>query len=480
MHTLARPRSRGGPTPPGAAPPGRRRRTLLLAHELRALGGVAGPLIVSQLGGIAMTTADTIMVGPLGAQALAAAGLGNALYVFALMVCTGTLLGMSPLVSQAYGAGERAECRRVLVQGLWVAALMAGPLSIWLLLGEPLGRALGQTPEVVALAGDYLRALAWGIPPMLLFYALRQYLDAMGITRPAMLVTFLGLAVNILGNLVLIYGVEARVPLLGRIHVPAYGLVGSGWATTTVRWAMLAAMATYVLRRPELTPLRGTPLRPNAAQLRRIVAIGLPVGGQTAAEVGVFAFAAVMMGWLGPLRQAAHQVTINIAATTFMVAMGTSIAGSIRVGHHVGAGNVRGARRATLATYALVTAFMSLTALLFLALPAPLLGLYTRDGEIVRIGTGLLLMAAAFQLFDGAQVAGISVLRGAGDTRVPMVITILSYWAVGAPVAYLLGFHTSLGARGIWLGLVVSLAVAAVLLAWRVRRVVWEQPLRRV
>ena len=476
MHTVAEPRVRGA-IDRAAARPGSRRRALLLLHEARALMRVAGPLVVSQLGGIAMNTTDTIMVGPLGAESLAAAGLGNALYFALLMVSTGVLMGMSPLVSQAFGAGDRRECGRVLVQGMWLAALLAVPMTAVPLFGGPLARALGQPAEVAGLAAGYLFAIAWGILPLMLFMALRQYLDGMGFTRPAMMITFLGVGINVVGNYLLIYGFAARLPLVGAVGVPPLGLVGSGWSTTVVRWAMLAAMLGFVLRRSGVSPFAGVRLAPVAARLRRMVAIGAPIGGQLGAEVGVFAFALVMMGWLGTVPQAAHQVTINIASTTFMVALGTSLAGSIRVGHHVGAGSRRGMQRAVLTTYAVSTGFMTVCALAFLLAPRWLLGLYTGDPRIVEVGLGLLVMAAAFQVFDGAQVAGLCALRGAADTRVPMWITVLAYWVIGAPVAYLLGFHTPLAGQGIWAGLVVSLGVAAVLLAWRTRRVLWDRPL---
>jgi MATE family multidrug resistance protein len=474
MHTLAKPRS-GSPLARGPAPPGHRRRALLFLHELRALSRVAGPIVVSQLGGIAMNTTDTIMVGPLGAEALAGAGLGNAIFMACLMICTGTLLGLSPLVAQAFGAGDRMECRRVLVQGLWLAALLAVPMTMISLFGLPIARALDQPESVARLAGGFLFAIAWGVPPMLLFMAFRQYLDGMGLTRPAMTMTFIGVAVNVAGNILLIYGFRVELPLLGTWTVRPGGLTGSGWSTTIVRWAMLVAMLVYVLRRRDLNPFAGVSLAPVAARLRRIVGLGAPIGGQMAAEVGVFAFAVVMMGWLSPVAQAAHQVTINIASATFMVAMGTSLAGTIRVGQHVGAGSRRGVHRAVLTTYALVTAFMALCGVAFLAVPRWLLGLYTHDPQIIQVGMTLMVMAAAFQVFDGAQVAGLCALRGAADTRVPMWITILAYWGIGAPAAYLLGFHTALGPQGVWLGLVISLVVAALLLAWRVRRVVWRR-----
>ncbi|HET6233214.1 MAG TPA: MATE family efflux transporter [Longimicrobiaceae bacterium] len=443
---------------------GRRRRGLLYLHETRALARLAGPIVVSQLGAVAMTITDTIMVGPLGAPSLAAAGLGSSLQMVVAIVCMGVVMGMTPLVSRAWGAGEPRECRRVLVQGLWIAAALSVPLVAFCWEGERVALALGQQPEVARLAGGFMRALAVGLGPFMLFMALRQYLDGIGRTKPAMVVTFLGIAVNVAGNFALIYGVPGWVRPLG--------VVGSGWSTTIVRWAMLAVLAGYVALRPELTP-RDVSWRPVRATAHRIAAIGLPIGAQNGAEIGIFACAAVMMGWIGPVAQAAHQVTLNIASATFMVALGTSIAGSIRVGQHVGAGSPRGVKRSAVTTYALVLGFMGLCALSFLAVPRWLIGLYTHDPAIVTVGTSLLFMAALFQLFDGAQVAGLSILRGMADTRVPMLITIVGYWLVGFPVAYYLGFARGAGPSGVWAGLVISLAVVAAMLAVRVRRVVW-------
>ena len=454
-----------------AALPGRRRRARLFAHETRTLARVAGPIILSQLGGIAMNTTDTLMVAPLGPGALAAAGLGASVHVTLLMVCTGIIMGMSPLVSQAFGAGERDECRRLLAQGLWLALFASVPVMGVSLFGRAIALRMGQDPAVAAAGGLFLQALAPGAVALALYVAFRAYLDGMGLTRISMTITFFGVVANIFVNQAFIHGVPGIVAPMG--------VVGAAVATSTVRWAMLAVMVTVVLRRADLTPVGRVALRIVPARLRQMAAIGLPIGAQMGAEVGIFSLAAVMMGWLGPVPFAAHQVVINIASATFMVALGVSAAGSIRVGQHVGAANPRGARRAALASYLLSVGFMGLCALLFLAVPEWLIGLFTTDPGIVRYGTGLLFMAALFQVFDGAQVAGLTALRGAADTRVPMVITLLGYWAVGLPVAYLLGFRTPMAHTGIWLGLVVSLAVVAVFLAWRVRRVLWLSPLKR-
>ena len=455
--------------PRAAAVPGRRRRGVLFAHEAGQLLRLAGPIVVSQLAAIGMNLTDTLMVAPLGPEALAGVAVAVSFHIVTIVLCTGTVLGMGPLVSQAFGAGDRAECRRVLVQGLWVAALLALPITAVTAAGRTLAHLLGQAPAVADGAGDYLLALAPGMAPTLFFVAFRQYLEGMGITRVAMVLSFLGLAVNALADWALIYGVPGVVAPMG--------VMGAALATSLVRWCMLAALVFYVARRADLTPFGRESLRPVWARIRRIVSIGVPVGATMAAEVGIFALAAVMMGWLGAVQLAAHQVTMNLASGTFMVGAGASLAGSIRVGHHIGAGSPRALRRAVLATYGLSLGFMALCALLFLAAPEALIGLFTSDPGVVRYGTALLLMAALFQVFDGAQVTGLLVLRGAADTRAPMLLTVVGYWAVGLPVAYLLGFHTPLQHVGIWTGLVASLVVVSILLALRVRRVIWQRPL---
>lgn len=432
-----------------------------LRAEVRALAILALPIIVSQLGMIGMTTADTVMVGRLGAIPLAAAGLGSAIHTFTVVICTGILLGMAPLVSQAFGAGDRARCRSILIQGLWLSLMLSVPLMLTTIFGKPIARATGVESHVANLTGAYLFSLTVGIPPLLMFTALRQYLEGMGRARPSMVITFIGLATNILVNFILIFGVHGVVRPLG--------LVGAGYATSIGRWVMVMATLLYIHFHPDIRPFDRVRFSPDRGLLRRIVSIGLPAGAHFGLEVGLFAFAAVMMGWLGPIPLAAHQVVLNLAATTFMVALGVSIAGSIRVGQHIGAARERAVHHAVEATYLLAVGFMFLCALLFLVIPRVLIGLYTQDPAIVTVAIPLLLCAAAFQIFDGAQVAGTGVLRGAADTRVPMIVALFGYWLCGLPVGYWLGFRAGMGAVGVWIGLSVGLAVVALLLLFRVR-----------
>jgi MATE family multidrug resistance protein len=233
--------------------------------------------------------------------------------------------------------------------------------------------------------------------------------------------------------------------------------------------ALLVVMLAYLGRHPRLTPFRGVSRAPDPRRILTIARIGGPIGGQIGLEVGVFSFAAIMMGWFGAAALAAHQITINLAATTFMVALGTSIAGTIRVGQHAGAGRPERMRLAVGSTYLLAVGMMALFAAAFLLFPDRLVGLYTDDPTVAPIAATLLLVAAAFQVFDGAQVAGMCVLRGVSDTRVPMFIAAVAYWVVGAPIGWLLAFPLGLGPPGIWIGLSLGLALAAAALFVRVR-----------
>jgi MATE family multidrug resistance protein len=423
--------------------------------------------VISHLATIGMTTVDTLMVAPLGAVPLASLAAAVAIHIFLLMVGTGVVLGMTPLVSQAEGAGDRTEARRVLVQGLWLAAVVSVPLVVLSLFGTPLARILGQEEAVAPVAGRYLMALAPGIPPLMLFVAFRQFIEGLGFTKPSMVMLLGGLGLNVLADWALIYG----VPMVG---IPAMGALGSAWATSAVRAALLGAMLAYLARHPRLAPFRGVSRSPDARRIVTIARIGGPIGGQIGLEVGVFSFAALMVGWFGAAALAAHQITINLAATTFMVALGTSIAGTIRVGQHVGAGRPDRARLAVGSTYLLAVGMMALFAAAFLLLPDRLVGLYTSDPVVAPIAAGLLLVAAAFQVFDGAQVAGMCVLRGVSDTRVPMFIAGIAYWVIGAPVGWALAFPLGLGPAGVWIGLSLGLALAAGALLLRVRHSFWR------
>jgi MATE family multidrug resistance protein len=433
-----------------------------LPRELRQLLPLAGPIIASQLGQVGMTTVDTIIVGALGAQALAAIGLGGAIHMVLLVLFSGVVFAMAPLVSQAHGAGDAERTDRLVMQGVWLAVLASLPVILASMAGTGISLALGQDPAVAALSGDYLRALAWGILPQFVFIAFRQYLEGISHVRLPMVITLAGLVLNAVLCYLLVYGVAG--------WIPALGAVGSGWATSIVRWMMCLTAFGCLLGRAR-QPFRPEYRRPDRHTIGTMVRLGMPIGIQTALEVGLFSLAAVMMGWISPMALAAHQVTINIASTTFMVALGMSQAGAIRVGQLIGAGKRHLLRHAVTATYLLAMGFMGLCALLFVSVPDLLVRLHTPDAAVIDLGSKLLLMAALFQLFDGAQVAGVAILRGAADTKVPMIVGAVGYWLIGLPAGYFLAFHTSMGPTGIWGGLCIGLAAVAVLLGMRVRNV---------
>ncbi len=406
-----------------------------------------------------MGVVDSIMVGRLSAQALGAVALGN-VYFFAVGVFgMGMLMALDPLVAQAVGAGDEPAIARAVQRGLLLALAISVPCSLLLLLAGPALRTLGQPDALAAGAAVYSWCLVPGVVPFYAFIVLRQTLQARELMRP-IVVTIVGANLaNVLLNWVLIYG---------RLGAPQLGIAGSAWATTASRWLMTLALLALAWRelRPHLLPLRRDAL--ERAPLARMVAIGSPIGLQHLMEYGVFGTVALLMGRLGTIPIAAHQVAINLASLTFMVPMGIAAA-AVLVGQAVGRGDMPGARRAARAALACGVAFMTTTALIMLAVPAPLARIYSREAGVVTLAASLLPIAGTFQVFDGLQVVSLGILRGLADTRAPFLIALLGFWLLGFPVSLALGFQRGLGAAGLWWGLVVGLAAVAALLLARVR-----------
>jgi multidrug resistance protein, MATE family len=407
-----------------------------------------------------MGVVDTIMVGHISAQALAAVALGN-LYFFSLAVLAmGTLMVLDPVVAQAVGARDRPAVARALQRGVILAVLLTLPATLLLICAAPVFALARQPAEVVPLAAAYALRSVPGTFPFLLFIVFRQTLQAMGRTVPIVAAIILANIGNAALNWVLIFG---------HAGFPPMGVVGSAWATSISR-ALLVAVLWFAARR-ELAPLL-SPWRPETwqrAPLGRMLRLGLPIGAQHLLEFGAFALVALMMGWMGTREMAGHQIAINLAALTFMVPLGVGDAASVLVGQAVGRGDAaatRGAARAALISGA---AFMSVTAALFLVFPRGLAGLYSRDYAVLSIAAALIPIAGVFQVFDGLQVVSAGVLRGAGDTRGPMLINLLGYWVLGLPLSIYLGFFHGLGPMGLWWGLVLGLGVVATFLLIRVR-----------
>lgn len=421
---------------------------------------LAGPVVLAELGWISMGIVDTLMVGPLGAEAIGAAGIGSNTFIAVAVFGMGLLLGLDTLVSQAFGARRIEECHRWLVHGVALALILTIPITVvvWLLVWSL--DVWGLDHRVLPLTRDYLGVVGWSVAPLLLFASFRRYLQAMNAVRPVMFALVSANLVNALVNWILIFG---------KLGAPAMGVRGAAWATVAARAYMTVFLLGTIVYR-ERHAAGWLPLRIEAARLRRLIALGFPAASQITLEVGVFATATALAGRLAPASLAAHQISLNLAAATFMVPYGVSSAGAVRVGQAVGRRDPEGVSDAGWTALALGVGFMVTAAAAFLALPRTLLGAFTADRTVIEIGVGVLGVAAVFQIFDGVQGVATGILRGLGDTRSPMIWNLAGHWLFGLPVGYTLCFGLGFGVVGLWTGLSIGLIVVAIVLMcvwWR-------------
>lgn len=429
--------------------------------DLAELVNLAFPIAVVQFGIMAMGALDTVMVGRVSATDLAAVAIGN-LYFFGVAVFGfGVLYALDPVVSQAVGASDSVGVARGVQRG-GVMALGLTVLAMALLV--PAGPFLSfarQPPDVVPVAAAYARGLIGGVFPLYAFIVLRQSLQAMSRVRAILLTVIAANVLNLFLNWILIFG---------NLGSPPLGAIGSAWGTSISRWFMLFALMAlgWTVLGPSLRPLRRDAWAPRP--LLRVLQIGSPIGAQQVLEFGVFGAAGLLMGWLGTIPVASHQVALQLAALTFMIPVGVAQATSVVVGHAVGRGDPAGARRAVGAGLLTGVGFMTVTAVLFLTFPEPLSRLFSTDQRVVALAALLLPIAGVFQVFDGVQVVAAGALRGVGDTRVPMVLNLVGFWGVGLPVSAFLGFGLGMGPTGVWWGLATGIGVLAVLLSFRIVR----------
>jgi MATE family multidrug resistance protein len=438
-------------------------------NDFRVLLDLAVPVVVVQIGMMLMGVVDTLMVGRLSPEALAAVALGNLYGMAVMLLAQGILLAIDPLVAQAVGAGDHSAIARDVQRALVLAVALTLPVSVFLLFGGPALAALGQPPVVVPLADGYARLLIPGIFPFLAFGVGRQALQALGRLRPVVTTILVANVVNIGLNWALIFG---------RFGFPALGVAGSAIATSASRWLMVAVLAGLGWKdlRHYLHPWLPESLAPAA--LARMARLGLPIGLQFELEFSAFGGVALLAGGLGTIPMASHQIAINLASLTYMVPLGISAAAAVLVGRAVGRGNATEARRQAVTALLSGAGFMVGTALLFLAVPGALARFYSSDAGVVALAGALIPLAGVFQVFDGIQVTAIGVLRGVGDTRTPFLVTLMGYWAIGMPFGMLLGLRLGLGAAGLWWGLVAGLGAVAGILLFRVRRIL-SGPLAR-
>jgi MATE family multidrug resistance protein len=438
-----------------------------LRQELRPMLRLALPVVVGELGWMAMGVVDTMMVGRIDAESIGAASIGRVLFMGVAIFGIGLLLGLDTLVAQAFGAGNRQECQLALLHGLYLSLIIAAPLTALTFVFAGLLDLWGVDPTVRALAAPYLRVVGWATLPILFYSTFRRYLQAMNLVRPVMIALISANLVNVFFNWVLIFG---------QLGFPALGVVGAAWATvmSSCYMAGFLALAALLHDRSEGWTLRQLPLGLQLARMRRLVELGIPAAMQLLLEVGVFALATVLAGRLTPVALAAHQIALNAASVTYMVPLGISAATAVRVGQALGRRDAPGAGRAGWTGLLLAALFMALAALLFVTAPGAILRAFTTASGVIAAGVSLLYVAAVFQLFDGIQVVATGALRGAGDTRTPMLWNLIGYWVLGLPVGYYLCFSADWGAVGLWIGFSIGLIVVGTILLF-----VWSRLVRR-
>lgn len=427
---------------------------------------LAIPVVISQVGHISVHLSDSIVVGHfVGTVALAAVSLVGSIFIIPMLIGMGISYGLTPLISQENGRGNYAECGRLLSNSFIINLITGVILFLIMYFGSVyVLDHLNQSRDVVAQAKPFLVILGFSIIPLLFFNTFKQFAEGLGFTKQAMQISIWGNVINICLGIVFVRGMFGIEPM---------GIKGVGYSTLIDRCLMAIAMSFYVFRSHRFKKyLKGFVLgKIDKIRSVNILKIGIPVALQGTFEVGAFGGANILIGTIGATQQAAHQVAINMAAVTFMVATGLSSAAAIRSGNNFGAKNHQLLRMSALSSYHIVLAFMTCTAIIFVVANQWLPWIVTNDTKVIAAASQLLLLAAVFQVFDGAQVVGLGILRGMGDVNIPTLITLIAYWIIGLPIGYFTGIYLGYGANGIWIGLVCGLAAAAIMLYLRFNRI---------
>ena len=420
---------------------------------------LALPIVGSQIGHMTVAMADSIIVGQFaGTTQLAAVSLVNSLFMLVLVLGLGISYGLTPLIAQANGRKDFDECGKLLSNSLIINIIIGFILYAITHFGTLLViDHIGQSPDVVAYAKPYLGYLAFSIVPLMIFQTFKQFAEGLGFTLQAMLISFVGNIINIVIGIILVRGM---------FGFEAMGVTGVGISTLIDRSLMAVVMALYVLNSKNfklyLQQFKITAI--DKLRSIQIFKIGAPVAMQYSFEISAFSGAAIIIGTMGTEPQAAHQIAINLAAFTYMIGSGIASSATIKTGNYLGQKSFTDLRRSAVASYHIVIIFMIFAAILFVTASNLLPFMYTQDTQVVEIAAQLLIIAGFFQLFDGTQVIGLGVLRGLGDVNMPTFITFLSYWVIGIPLGYILGFYFDLGVNGIWYGLTFGLLTASILL----------------
>jgi MATE family multidrug resistance protein len=420
---------------------------------------LAIPVVFSQVGHTLVQTSDSIIVGHFaGTISLAAVSLVNSIFVIGMVIGLGVSYGITPLIAQHNGRKDYAECGRLLSNALLINTI-AG-IALFLLVSVGAMQLIGhldQATAVVEQARPYLFTMGISLAPLMIFNTFKQFAEGLGFTFQAMVISIAGNVLNIVLGIIFVKGMFGIKPM---------GVVGVGYSTLIDRCSMAVVMSFYVCRSKNFKAYLKSFVVKNIDRLRclSILKIGAPVALQYVFELSAFSGAAILIGTIGPVPQAAHQIAINLAALTYMAASGVSAASAIKSGNYFGAKQHRDLRLSAISNYHIVIVFMSMMAILFSLGNHILPWMYTSDRSVIDIAAQLLIIAALFQLFDGTQVVGLGILRGMGDVNIPTIFTMIAYWVVGLPIGYLLGIHLKMGVTGVWYGLVMGLLTSSLLL----------------
>ncbi len=427
-----------------------------------ALLRLAAPVVLSQLGQVVVQFADNAMVGRLGALPLAATAFGGSVAFILFIFGIGISLGLTPIIGALYARGERREMAANLHNAIVLYTLIGVIITALQLAFTPVMYHLGQPVEVVDMALPYYRYMAWGMIPIMLYGAFKQFLEGVGNTTTAMIIVIICNSLNIFLNWVFIYG---------NLGAPEMGAAGAGLATLISRVAMPIIMIGYfaVSRRvrPYIALMSQTRLQWR--RFKYLMKIGLPIATQMTLESSAFVLSAIMVGWFGTVAIAAHQITVTLSNAAFMICIGFSSAATIRVSHAYGARHWPELQMAANASYHIALCWNLFAATMFIVLRHLLPRIFTPDEAVVELTSALLIFSAMFQVVDCIQAISIGILRGMKDVNATMGIAFLSYIVVNLPVGYLLAFPLGMGPEGIWLGFVFGLGLAALLLNRRYR-----------
>ncbi len=431
-----------------------------IKNNLKETIKLAIPLSLSQLGHVLMGIVDTIMVGWLGAESLAAAGLISSVFHVLLVLGIGLSFAVTPLVAVAKGSGDEKEYRPLFINSLLINAVTAFIIVTVIVPGAEIIRYLNQPSDVVAKAIPYMRIIGFSVLPVMLFQSYKQFLEGLSDVKVAMYINLLANVANVFFNWVLIYG---------KLGFPELGLNGAGIATLSTRILMSLSLVFYVNRSESYIKFikTGEKIRLSIEKVKKLLAIGLPSALQMVVEVTAFSSIGIMIGWLGTTQLAAHQIALNLASTTFMIMMGISSAGTIRVGNAVGEKDNTKIRYAGFTSIFLCVLIMFFFGIVFVLFKDILPYIYINDNNVIRVVSKLLMIAALFQIFDGMQASSIGALRGLSDVKFPALIIFIAYWVIGVPLGAFLTFSLKWDVYGIWSSFVFSLIFVGVLMAYR-------------